>query len=267
MKIISKFNDYYDNLASHDASTGVYERTRKELPVDWMGYGHSVIGNKQSYEFKTGIVGFCGKLYPFIRFEYTYENPKYHMYSNPMVDDKLTKIEYIYSHERFEEVREETKDIKSSRYRWMGMNSMFGFTNELDKIKLWFEQDWNTLIETRENRWGGNGKTPVYVKPLDQFVEHKVPYFVLEHLGIKGSATQGDGIILNPTLSDYQFYRIFDPYTCFQEIEMFMNNQIVRPDDPYIEPISDKEKAEAHGFDKYSFRKDKCKPKRRRKTR
>ena len=42
---------------------------------------------------------------------------------------------------------------------------------------------------------------------------------------------------------------------------MFMNNQIVRPDDPYIEPVSDVIKAQAHGFDKFSFRKDKSKKK------
>jgi hypothetical protein len=266
MKIISKFKDYYDGLASHDASTGVYERTQSKIPVDWIGYASSTIGQKRSYELSTGLVGFCGKLYPFIRYENEVENPKYHCLGNPMVSSTIKTVEYLYSFEEFEVVREDVKDVKSKRWRWNGMNDLMrGWDKNEDNAKLWFEQDWATLLAKRENRWGGNGKTPVYAKPRELFVEHKVPYFFLGHLGIKGASGQGYGVILNPCLTDYQFYRMFDAYTAYQEIEMFMNNEIVRPDDPFIEPISDEAKAQAHGFDKFSFRKDKCKPKRRKK--
>lgn len=62
----------------------------------------------------------------------------------------------------------------------------------------------------------------------------------------------------NAILKDYEFYRIKDTYTAFQEIEMWLNNQ-AQPE-PHMLEISDEDKLEARGFDrKFSFRKEKKK--------
>jgi hypothetical protein len=244
MKIISKHKDYYDGLQSHDASMGVYERKTQAIPVDWIGFGNSIIARTEDWRLATGLIGFCGKIYPYIKYDH-------------VKNDAPDVHEFIYSFEDFERVRNLVKEIKPSRYGWTGMNDLMKCWDNTDNAKLWYDQAWSTLID-KEHPWGGNGRTPHYVVPKDVFIDHKVPYYALEYVGRDyDTGDAGYRLILNPVLADYKFYRIVDSYTAYQEIEMFMNNQIVRPDDPYIEPVSDKIKAESHGFDKFSFRKDK----------
>lgn len=64
-------------------------------------------------------------------------------------------------------------------------------------------------------------------------------------------------IYFYPLLKELQFFRVFDPYSCYQAIEMFVCNNLAPRDTMKILPISDKLKAESHGFNKFSFRKDK----------
>lgn len=64
-----------------------------------------------------------------------------------------------------------------------------------------------------------------------------------------------DEILLNPILSKLTFYRIKDVATAYQEIRMWIENQAA-PEKP-IPYIDDVTMAEAKGFNKFSFRKDK----------
>lgn len=63
-------------------------------------------------------------------------------------------------------------------------------------------------------------------------------------------------IIINPELRKYEFEKVKDPFTAYQEIFMFLSNK-ANPEPTMIE-VSDKVKAikAGHG-DKYSFRKTK----------
>jgi len=60
---------------------------------------------------------------------------------------------------------------------------------------------------------------------------------------------------INPLLNQYHFQRVFDSYLAYQEIYMYLCNQ-ARPIKE-IPKIDDVTMAEAKGFNKYSFRKDK----------
>jgi hypothetical protein len=62
--------------------------------------------------------------------------------------------------------------------------------------------------------------------------------------------------IVNPLLKEYQFYKIFDAVQAFQEISMFIGGVLGSKEKEIIQ-ISDKNKIESHGFDKWSFRKEK----------
>ena len=69
-----------------------------------------------------------------------------------------------------------------------------------------------------------------------------------------------------PILKNLSFFKMFDAYTCFQKIEHFLTNEIVKPDEisPEIQAsITDELKAQAHGYDKWSFRKEPSKKKRK----
>ena len=62
--------------------------------------------------------------------------------------------------------------------------------------------------------------------------------------------------IWNTQLDGYDFQKVMDPYTAFQELQMWVASQ-ARPERPMI-ATSDVTRLEAHGFDKvFSFRKGK----------
>lgn len=64
-------------------------------------------------------------------------------------------------------------------------------------------------------------------------------------------------LIINPILSDYVFYKVYDTYQTFQKIQMFLSGVLGNSEKNLIE-IEDKYKIEQHGFDKkWSFRKRK----------
>ena len=57
-------------------------------------------------------------------------------------------------------------------------------------------------------------------------------------------------------LKDYEFYKKFDSFAAFQEIQMFLSGVLGNKENEII-VVSDKDKIAQHGFDKFSFRKDK----------
>jgi len=253
MKIISKHKDFYDGAGySTSAQMGVYQRAEKELEVEWMTRNSGVLGHDYQFKFQTQLIGFCGKLYPFI--EYVWKD----------IRKETSGTEVFYNFEEFAEKRESVKDIKDQRWSW-NPTTLFLSDNK-DLAKMWFDCDFEEF--RKRGRWDyGNNRT-VYVKPEKLFLEHKVPYFFLgtREVRIEWRLKDVTNLVLNPILGDYKFGKIKDAWTCYQDIEMFLNNEIVRPDDPYIAPVDDKTKAESHGFDKYSFRADKGKKKRKKKS-
>lgn len=61
--------------------------------------------------------------------------------------------------------------------------------------------------------------------------------------------------IINPLLKEYQFYKIFDTFTAFQEIQMFLGGVLGSGEKEIVE-VADKYKIGQHGFDKWSFRRE-----------
>ena len=63
-----------------------------------------------------------------------------------------------------------------------------------------------------------------------------------------------DGIVeVNPRLQDYDFQRIIDPYTMYQELSMWNGGILTKTKE--ILDVPDKYKIDQHGFDSWSFRK------------
>lgn len=56
-------------------------------------------------------------------------------------------------------------------------------------------------------------------------------------------------------LKKYDFAKIIDPWTAFQEISMFLGGVIPRDANPMVEIKDEKTMVQKHGFDKWSFRK------------
>jgi len=226
MKIISKHKDYYDGVGySTSAQMGVYQRTEKDIDVEWMTRNSGVLGRDYQFKFQTQLIGFCGELYPFI--EYVWKDSK----------KETSGTEVFYNFEDFAEKRESVKDIKDMRWSW-NPSDLF-MSDKKDFAKMWFNCDFDEF--RKRGRWDCGNDRKVYANPEKLFLEHKVPYFFLgtTEVRIEWRLKDVTQLVLDPILADYKFGKVKDAWTCYQEIEMFMNNQIVRPDDPYIEPISD----------------------------
>jgi hypothetical protein len=72
---------------------------------------------------------------------------------------------------------------------------------------------------------------------------------------------------VNPLLRKYNFEQVKDPYSAWQEISQFLGSELATQRDPNP-PIPDELRAQAKGFDKWSFRKhadDSKKPRKRKK--
>ena len=85
---------------------------------------------------------------------------------------------------------------------------------------------------------------------LDLFEQFQMAIFVTQIDSAK--------VVLNEHLSRYNFQKVLPPMEAFQELAMYVGARLTKPviQEP---PLSDKVKAEIHGFDKYSFRKGKQK--------
>lgn len=85
----------------------------------------------------------------------------------------------------------------------------------------------------------------------DIFAKYRVPVFHAQSEGFHAAR-----ITLNPCLKRHEFFRVFVPYQAWQKLSHYVGNVLTEQQKPIL-PVPDKIKAESHGFDKFSFRKDK----------
>lgn len=86
---------------------------------------------------------------------------------------------------------------------------------------------------------------------LSIFHEHQVPLFLIEPSKDKHKTQV---IHLNPNLKKLNFQTFKDTYTAYQDIFQYVSG-VLNSRENYMVKVSDKIKAEKHGFDKWSFRK------------
>jgi hypothetical protein len=92
------------------------------------------------------------------------------------------------------------------------------------------------------------------------FYKYNTPYFFFH----SSSYTRVSGIIVNHDLKRQQFFKVFDTFSAYQEIDMFLNNQLVDVTQPQTPVGGDKVIAAARGHDgKYSFKQEPGKKKRK----
>jgi len=122
----------------------------------------------------------------------------------------------------------------------------------------------------RDDRWGSNNLNDSlnYVNnynPIEIFREHNTPIFVYDSNVNRVdsdeyySSNYGK-FIVNPVLKEYEFYKVLDTFTTFQEIQMFISGVLGTGNKEIIE-VEDKYKITQHGFDKWSFRREPSKRK------
>lgn len=111
--------------------------------------------------------------------------------------------------------------------------------------------------------YGGNLEDNInYIlsyNPIEFFREFNAPAFVYDsdygRVCVEENWNNSPRFFINPVLKEYQFYKIFDAFQAFQEIQMFIGG-VLGNKEKDIMVVADKYKITQHGFDKWSFRKE-----------
>lgn len=237
MRIISNFKDYYDSAQGYGIDPKlVYIRKQEDFCLEarelwsWStGYGE----RKSEYNEKAKI--------------FSYLNAEQILHCDSLGAGIIAFCGKLYpfwynEEATFYNIDEIVKYLK-------GRMGKFTFYHH-DKyiIESLLSNEKRTGIFRRLNRYTW--------KKLQEEYNFSVPDSF--HLYFKSPivAVEQRRILVNPRLKDYGFARIVDPYTAFQEISMFLGNNMATQMDPEVH-ISDKIRAESKGFDDWSFRRHK----------
>jgi len=237
MKIISKFQDYYDIGIAYGVDEKLrfkretYVVSNKRTNGAYIRYLYKRDNTQYRATFYYNYIGFCGSLYPFIHLHiervtrkekaFHYEN-KENFYLYDIEDFKNTLLDYVVAGDKIELSK-----------RWVG--NSFKRRNILDVMQKFYTKNNDEM------------------KKL--FEVYKEAYFVVEHSCIKykGESFVEKKITLLPQLKQYKFVKAVQPMQAFQEISMYLGKLNTVEDNTVT--IEDKYLAQGKGFDCYSFKK------------
>jgi hypothetical protein len=234
MQIISDFHDYYDVGMQNGIDPKLpYKRYRCEEEIAFTRTRYQSFGHfhccADEYAFNFFYIGFAGKIYPVIdSSENSYQS------------------DYIFDTDKFDNVfllglleRQMQRRYQKNKYFSFADYQRRYLRREKDRKDtiVRFKESVCTLFEFRNS-----------TELLSLFERFKTAIFV-HKLG-------EHRIVINERLNQFDLQKILPPMQAFQELEMYVGSYLTQPviEEP---PISDKIKAEIHGFDKYSFRKEK----------
>ena len=218
MLIISKIHDFYDTVAKQKGidKTIVYKREQTVAKID--KYLYNWRNSESNYFPHYELFGLSKGLYKFDPFLIGFCGKIYPL----MVT--YTRVKRSFSFFNTDVIKEYIYDVEIMR--------------ELDKKYHKYKPFDNFIALTKSK------------DILDLFFKYTTPCFLLTNYG------NDHNFEINPCLKDIEFFRVMDPVTAFQELEMYISQQLCTEKETII--ISDKDKIMGHGFDyKYSFRKDK----------
>jgi hypothetical protein len=258
MLIISKFHDYYDAVLKEGIDkTLVYKRDTsecifnanpyrledvkvspevKELVHD-VKHGLPHINRRDwrddSFEANPFVIGFCGKAY--VGYELRTEVWEYAgsktikeiVWDTDGIVAFMGKYKLESALDRFSDMRKPSKTFR--RFTSYGNKQYKKFhVSEMDEVFNMFQN--NPVLQ-------------------GFFVKYHTPSFILLPYRYEYDVK----LVVNPVLKDYDFIRVVDPYTAFQEVSMFLGG-VLGVGAPETVTVSDKTKAIKHGMDNTSFR-------------
>ena len=235
MRVASKFSDYYDSgMAMGQDQSLIYNRYHIVEKLD--PYPFSMINTYGLYPLSIVpyTIGFCGKLYRLLELNNSNSGSQKEIRSARKIAYSLEDVDnyilqnYPKEYERYSSSRVWTRTARFLDYK-RGM-----FENYFNALR---QNVYSSPTKEHNKEW------------VSSLFKHSSPIFLAETDPRKETGK----ITYNAELKPFEFYRVFDSYTAYQEVAMWLSNQAV-PIKP-IPKISDKIMIEIKGFDKFSFRK------------
>jgi len=250
LKIISKQHDYYDGVQAYNDSSIIFLRKQQDFQIidhnkfdcknvnhinkaeiiqsfdydkianpenDWVTRIYYRTWESSFKYFTCGLlfIGFCGKIYTGIMFE---------------LDGTLVNKNHKY---------------KQFCYSINDVDKLFKkYTTKTEKKKYIKEKHFGHTLKYLKTKLT---TTPIMIS-CDLFFKYNTPCFAI----LPSDSSREDKLIISPTLKDYQFTKVFDPYTAFQEIEMFISGVLGENKEPST--IDDKSMLYKKGFNDMSFK-------------
>lgn len=245
MYIISKFSDYYDSACAFGIDkTIMYKRKMLtgaityitvpyhhgnggrayELPEQLMNkYNDMYLSRHRNYSINPFIIGFCGKYYPGYRMKYE-NNISRVCWNTPDIISFFLRYKLEDEYKSFVK-RRSSKEISNGRY-WRHGN-------------MWaqdIETTWSDPIPNDDS----------------EFHKYKSPIILYQHSREPGN--NNFERTLNPELKVFDFARKQDPFTAFQELQMYISGVLGCNENEMVQ-ISDEDMRDAKGHDNMSFKK------------
>lgn len=229
MRIISKYQDYYDSVLAygHD-DTLTYVRKPEETLWDnehiEKAFRTGGRLNSNRYDQYPFLLGFCGSFYYGLRVainEWQGNNDFLKVfYSEDQVWDYIQRIS--------------CKVLRNSE-----MNS---YSNK--NYPAW------AVSEHRFKKFFSR----VHPDSDDMFFELGCPVFLITPSGKVLREEPKLKIKTNPCLKDLQFFKVMDSFQTFQKIDQYLGGVLGQAHPPMVQ-ISDVDMRDKKGFDEYSFKK------------
>lgn len=250
MRIITEYKDYYDCIQSWGQEPLVYQRSEKLLefdknPLQFEAPKHRWHVLKMSGVLLTELtIGFCGKLHRLIRLTRLGGSEKYHAYN---IDDIDAYVKQHYNDKAWEAYCFKGRSYadlsifeRSYRHKWCWYSRRQNF-----------EDYFNAKHPVCEHLFVDN-YCPLFFSTDSRDIKSDDKTHII---GWNDKPNKAVGVVLNGHLKQFEFYKVFDAYQAFQEISMYLGSMAVPLKE--VPHIDDRTMAEAKGFDKFSFRKDK----------
>ena len=217
MKIYSNFSDYYDTAMSYGVDDHVkWIRNPCEITHQHeFNTKHFQISYAYNLHIVCLWVGFCGKIYPVIKFQHDSAQNDVYCYNHDEV------MEYVVNRDSKSQYKILPLFVSNKSRSYYNFDYL-PFTS--DAVKEFFSLNTESINEL--------------------FLQYKTPVFVVHE---NGSFT------FNIELKTLNFQKIFDPFSAYQEIEMYFGSVLCNTEITYSK-IDDKYIAAGKGFDKWSFK-------------
>lgn len=243
MRIISKFYDYYDKAVAYGTDNDlIYVREEKQiyLPFEHVDSKYDLFRIVKSIpQFRCGslsVIAFCGKIYPHYSINLSPTKSKNYFSINDIKSD--------YEDGTLKKLIEESIVDSPAQPAFSNTDYKLSEIRQLFETKYWYSRDGKgSFIEQFSSNEGKKISDDVfryYNSPII-VVSNMKDHFLVD---------------INTRLNRFNFIKMFDPYMAYQEISMYLGNNLVKQVDPTVN-FGDDLKRDIHGFDKFSFRKGK----------
>ena len=240
MRIISKFHDYYDSVQSvgYDPHL-IYHRVHRDLRI---------MPDRSHYYGRNDAAAFV------MPEELPLFSNSFLMHINPrrgLRDNKfMTTDGYLYLIGFCGKYYLTLKEFHGSGW---GAKATIDYLYDKESAVKYFAEVHKTEVSRGVFDVLGECSVTPFADPLEPFRLLNCPAFAIKLRDKYSMYGREKELTVNPELATLQFYKMFDPFTAYQEIAMFLSGVLGWPENATVQ-VSDKDMRDAKGFDDWSFK-------------